>query len=558
MPNRPLSKEAPSVAQLDRNHLSRPDTSPSITLPLRSRGMTDCGPARRPSILSSRPTSRSGSSHKSISQVPVSPRVVVRQPSMSRIGSPPSAPPTHDLPATPLSPVKDQYADDEYVNHPGHASTSSSGLSFVYSLTHRKDLLVPESTLSPRQRDKRPPDRGLPFESDYALRARSKSKSSHSPPTSPRILKKASSQSSLGKRAALPSGSTLSPSTSDKASEKAPRKQRSFQIPLPPLPNPLRHANSLGPASPPVSESGSASLLDQRRGSAGSTMPTRKRLFSGSSLRRPSTSQCTPVDDDSQSIFSLRSDTDRHMPSSRFKTWTTQTPQPSFWEEASPDTMAATPIQDYVPQSIISAAEIAELEASMNANIEISSPQTRPRGLSIMSQSTMSSDIDTENQITSLPPPVSRSRVNTVSRTNSLLFKPSSVPPRVSTRPSTAQPNLSPGPDESFFRPSSSPPPIITSLPPPPRPRNRPKIITEPVHSSPLVTSLPPPPRRPVKPKMPAEKSLLRQSLMRKPSFLDIDDETDGDSDLEDAQDTLNGGSFLDLARESFDTFRSD
>lgn len=53
------------------------------------------------------------------------------------------------------------------------------------------------------------------------------------------------------------------------------------------------------------------------------------------------------------------------------------------------------------------------------------------------------------------------------------------------------------------------------------------------------------------------EKIIHRRSIMRKPSFLDIDDESEDEvtaippgSDI--------GDSFIDFARESFDTIRSD
>lgn len=57
-----------------------------------------------------------------------------------------------------------------------------------------------------------------------------------------------------------------------------------------------------------------------------------------------------------------------------------------------------------------------------------------------------------------------------------------------------------------------------------------------------------------------------RRSIMRKPSFLsfDVEDETDGEGELETGSidHIFEGGdpqdSFLDLARESFDSARSD
>jgi hypothetical protein len=56
--------------------------------------------------------------------------------------------------------------------------------------------------------------------------------------------------------------------------------------------------------------------------------------------------------------------------------------------------------------------------------------------------------------------------------------------------------------------------------------------------------------------KFTVEKSLHRRSILRKPSFLDIGD--DSDQATESEVDELVTGSFLDLARESFDTIRSE
>jgi len=63
---------------------------------------------------------------------------------------------------------------------------------------------------------------------------------------------------------------------------------------------------------------------------------------------------------------------------------------------------------------------------------------------------------------------------------------------------------------------------------------------------------LSPPPRKNIRPKISVEERMHRQSILRKPSFLDIDDEMDKEPVLMRRQD-----SFLDLTRGSFDSVRS-
>ncbi|TFK36936.1 hypothetical protein BDQ12DRAFT_686119 [Crucibulum laeve] len=568
------SKSGSSSRSADRNRLSQPEPTAPLRPTMRPRGMTD-NTATKPGLFSgdrglSRTVSskRPSSSHKA-TPPPVSPRVVVRQASMSRIGSPPSAPPAHGLPAPPHSPVADSSHHNSLAGA-GMASASSSSLSFASSVSSGRDL-APPASYSPRQKEKRPSERSF-FSLSTTDVDRSKGsirvttqKIPQSPPTSPPTLKKALSHSSLGKRA-TPSAPPPSVPNSppERTGDKAPRKQKSFhhpRIPIPPIPLPLRHTSSFGASSSPPTPEANMSILEKRRGSATSTTSAtgRKRLFSGSSLRRPSTSQGTPVDDDTQSIFSLRSNPDQ-LSTSHFKPWTSPQPslsQPSFWDEGAVDTTPNSPVRsmqhEYTPQHIMTPDEMAKVEASM----EMTSPTLRGHGLSVLSVSTVASQQEAPLGLT--PPPSSWSSVrqsNGPSRTNSMISRPSGLPTRLLSRPSTAQPSLSPSSEQSSFRTSSSPT-GMTSLPPPPRPRKRPTIITEPDRSSIVVTPLSLPPRNPSRPKPAVERSLHRHSLMRKPSFLDIDDETDKDTDLEDVDVIIGDGSFLDLARESFDTVRS-
>ena len=173
--------------------------------------------------------------------------------------------------------------------------------------------------------------------------------------------------------------------------------------------------------------------------------------------------------------------------------------------------------------------------------------------------------------------------------------------PSLSTRPSTAQPTLrlSPPPSPTTYK--SSPELLPTSLPPPPRPRpNRERdreqtsspteqddTIFRRMSAAPFNPLSPPPRRRPAKPvtihddrdedgfsmrssrppsAFNAQKLSNRRSVMKKPSFLDFEDEIDHDEDdLTDATMEMQSSptemesSFLDLDRgkDSFDTIRS-
>jgi len=102
-----------------------------------------------------------------------------------------------------------------------------------------------------------------------------------------------------------------------------------------------------------------------------------------------------------------------------------------------------------------------------------------------------------------------------------------------------------------MFQPfsSQSPAELMTSLPPPPRPRQRSQLTypldrlnPAPSFLSSVATS------KPCRSKSTIENGIHRRSIMKKPSFLEIEDDTDSDSDL------FSGAteSFLDLARESF------
>lgn len=560
--NSPLSKSGSSSTLTEKSRLSQPDPAPAPRPPMRARGLTDSDTNQRPGFLqldaslsgvASPAQKPSKPSHNPISPV-ASPRVIIRQASVSRIGSPPSAPPRQELPPPPPLDHVTQDDDSEVAVGLSTGSASSSSLSFASSVSENREIIL-NQPYSPRQKEKRPANRSFlssnKLETEVINHMFPKSQSLS---TTPRTLKKAASHQSFAK----PPPSSNSPAP-ERAANKTPRKQRSFhqqKMARPPIPLPIRYVNSPG-SQPPIPPDNSVPVAEQRRGSAGGiSSPARKRLFSGGS--RPSTSQCILSDDDALSIFSLRSEKDQGLGSSYSKPLS-PTMSSSFWDEGAHDHTPSSPLptHEYTPQQIMSPAEMAEVEAS----VDDSSLYIRKRGLSILSASTMFSDGDEESAPPGLSPqPWSADISDDVpSRSNSLLSKGLAVPPRLALRPSTSQGNITVAPSSGLTAPKH---PASTqgmaSLPPPPRPRPRLPIITQLSSDERFgVASLPPPPvRRSVRAKISVEKALHRRSIMRKPSFLDIDDDTDGDSDMEGRGEPLNG-SFLDLARESFDTVRS-
>ncbi|KAG6911616.1 hypothetical protein DXG01_011919 [Tephrocybe rancida] len=541
----------------DKNRFSQPEVTRTPRPPMRARGMTESKSTPRDALPSERTPTGSSSSHTPPAP---SPRVVVRQPSVSRIGLlPPSAPPRHGLPPPPpLSGHRSKDDDLELVVPVSTDSASSSTLSFASSVSSQKDILFNQN-YSPREKVKPPLERSTLTGAGSLLNMARK----ELPPSSqPHTLKKAVSYQSFGRRPLPSTGFVSTPLPEPPLPPKAPRKQRSFhqpKIPLPPL-SPLRPSNPFGlQTSSPQADS--QPVTEQKRSSAGGlSLPGRKRLFSGS--RRPSTSQSTFPEDDSQSVFSVRSFPDQSTGTSIF----TSMGKPlsptsnSFWDEVSgvdPGPRIIT--HEYTPQQIMTPAEMAKLEAS----VDIEGPSTfdRQRTLSVLSASTMASllsdgDPSSANSVVADSSSVNVGVNKLMARSSSLMQRGLSAPPRLSVRPSTSQASMtSPTISERSSPISSISSPPMTSLPPPPR-RARPRATL--VEEDPILPSLPPPPgRKFVRPKISVEKVLHRRSIMKKPSFLEIsDDESNNDTDTGSVEEPLSG-SFLDLARESFDTSRS-
>ncbi|KAJ3504601.1 hypothetical protein NMY22_g17865 [Coprinellus aureogranulatus] len=426
----------------------------------------------------------------------------------------------------------------------------------------------------------------------------------------PPTLKKAISHQSLIKRAGplfSPSSSTqtlISPTREqekekrkERDPEKTPSKMRIFtpgRIPMPPMPSKQSHLSG--------STSNDPTPQDQKRVSAGSV---RKRLFSGSSLRRPSTSQSNK-DEDAQSVLSCKSDQDMYINKTFFKPWiSTQSSGPSFWEE-SPDTAPGSPTGSGVPftnepmSPTLGRYEHVRTCPPLTFSSPTLTRAARQRGFSVRSSNTVASmETDDESVLSGMSPRSHSATQSRFQRSNTITTTsrapdvgigqisslgvnavgprprtangPASAPPRKSSdRPSTAQGAFHTGHQLSsaaaverafsYAKPTESPPAAMTSLPPPPR-RNRPRpVLAPPTEESPhsppalspsaspaipsslpspvqiaspalptAVISLQPPPRRTPRPKISFEKFIHRRSIMKKPSFLDFDNDEDED-----------------------------
>ncbi|KAJ3771996.1 hypothetical protein FB446DRAFT_71686 [Lentinula raphanica] len=516
-----MIKSNSSVTLTDRNRLSHPELPSAPRPPMRARGMTDAANTYRvPNFLPEEAISAAGSTsfpHSSpvstLSSPSPSPRVIVRQPSVQRMGLPISAPPSQRLPPppVPVDVTEEEDIDPLRFSNSASSSTASFRLSRDANLVHQHR--TPHSTIR---------DTVRPVE-DTVHKSRT--------------LKKALSHQSLSKVASS-SATSVSSSPSELTPEKGPRKQRSFhhsRIPLPQMPLSLKHQSS---GSAVTSFDGSES----KRGSLnGPPTPGRKRLFSGSSMRRPSTSQETFMDDDHRSVFSL----ERLAPVSPSSTKVSGTS--SFWDEGGVDPVPTSPrafAQDYTPQQIMSPAEMLKLEADVRESLSSS----RSRGMSIASASTIASESGSTSPLPSLTGSIrTHGLLNPdlhPTRSNSMGGGGMVVAPRL-PRPSTGYSTTSN--DRSS--------PALVSLPPPPRSR-RPQP-SQAIPEPPLKALSPPPRPRTIKKTASTEKVNRRPPIARKSSFLDIDGDTAVKKSSPPPVPLHGGDSFLDF-RESLDTVRSD
>lgn len=683
--------------------------------PFNSPTPSSNAPSPSPVIFSRSRSSTVTSTDSPVSPNSTRPLVVVRKASSSRVQLPPlsSIPPSADLPPPPSSPVPSGLGDsfEDLAAFPDVPSSSSSSMSFAPSVDFDSGDMINQfmrqsmkhsrkgKAAKRREKDRGHPDvpsspsrtvRELSFEklhmastSKFSLSSTMRgeelaSESSGGPSYgSSKMLRKANSQSSLLKRysnasvtSSVTSGSgcqdePLTGKATSSPLAKIPRKQRSFhhsRLPIPPLPT-LRHANSYTTATPePTSPFPTTPTYDQpqqsRRGSItspGGTSSARKRLFSGSSARRSTSSQAplSPSlsgEDDVRSVYSIedtRSTTQRIAmsfgslgnPLSLLTSNACVAPS-SYITDTKEDAGDESYINEkrvsqseYVPQHIMPPADMLKLEQQLaqeaesggyrghqfrHLELEISdlgdalvggrkNTDTRSiRSKAASRLSTMSAGTlafgptigDSSDRMSLAPstrsaarhtasPAKAKGRVienlQTSTRSSSVLGQNSLKPP-LTVRPSTAQPSLS-SPSYSTFSSAHSPPQSTISLPPPPRSRASQPHTRRAHHSTDKRSSvvplhpLSPPPRKNRSqpggydstgqashpPSAFEQKVAQRRSIMKKPSFLDIDDEADQTTEsLSEAEEHVSPSSppmessFLDMeGKDSFDTVRS-
>ncbi|KAH7930396.1 hypothetical protein BV22DRAFT_1191228 [Leucogyrophana mollusca] len=556
---KPTLNKSGSVATLtDKN---RGHDSPTTGRPpSRPRGYTESGSSRSTPTMN-RPA-RNGSTPPSSATTlspPALPRPLTRQLSNSRIAVvPPTAPPAHELPPPPaaVDNPDDGVDDDSPVTFSG--SGSSSSISFASSSSSMRDL---EEEDYYNSRYKPLKDRSPGMDREFGTMRRPLKVTGHDsdadiiPPQSPsnsrhptltHCLKKSLSHQTLQKPKP---GSSSAPVEAQDSKEKAVRKQRSFhqsRLNAPPLP-PLRHANSYTPT--PSSASDSPSSADARRGNP--PQPVRKRLFSGSGQRQPSTS--TTTDEDMRSVFSLPTEVDRA------RVTATRTTA-SLLDEPVSDNMSTSTHSagEYVPQHIMSPAEMLKVEACVQSEFEAKyrdALQNRQRGVSFTSASTPLLNAYVKEGLSAAPTSFPRLAPT---RSASTAGRGPHTLPRLTTRPSTAQGDSTASTMSSPATTSPSSACPIVGLSPPPRARTRPHTAETTYNDAsssrrssnvPFNPLTPPPPRkRNIRTSLIGERATPHKSMMRKPSFLDITD--DGPS--------YEDGSFLDFdsGKESLDLSR--
>ncbi|KAL0951506.1 hypothetical protein HGRIS_008191 [Hohenbuehelia grisea] len=606
-----------TTSSADKNRRSQPPPNPLPRPPMRARGLTESGTRLPPTFLAgaAKPVNISPSLSESSPRrtSPSSPSVIRRKPSANRVGLPPSAPPTQELPLppalkqTPHGVLPDD--DSDILPDISNSSTSSSSLSFASSISSSKED-ASHDIFAPSHADKKLRRLAFPDRRDVDLERLFDTSPMQDTPTgppdrpapfsSPQTLKKALSSQSLGKRRSSTSSTASGPP--ELPHDKAPRKQRSYpRIPMPPLPQSFRGTASVGAASTAYN----APTSTQRVGISSGLPAGRSRLFSGSSLRRPSTSQCTPGEADARSVFSLPLEHERlqslsstltsNTTNSARSTTTASPPShlASLWDDGIDEPGSPGGMSEFsAPRRILSPADMLKVEASVHRFEE---PHLRSRAMSFSSMSTLMSEKDDTPSPPALSPPTSLIGLPVLAPHKGSPLRGASAakkglsPPRLAVRPSTSQATMTPpstpsspaspaGSSSQPWLPVSGAPlmvPVPAGLPPPPRPRrgrpttaphysasssqpsptaNQP-VVTSPLASLPPVNqpllsfALAPPPRKRVVPRVSADRLMQRKSILRKPSFLDI-----GDDESEREEEAVRADSFLDLARESFDT----
>ena len=616
-------------ASFTSNSNSTGNDAPPPRPKLRSRGMTDGGLPQKAGFFVKEPMifrklSTTPDVLPTTTTTPESiPKLRKGRQASTRVHAPPTAPPTSGLPATP--PVEQPDPRQRRGLDPLPASSPPLSTHIVQDYPTTLNPIHDVKQIS--QPDLRSPEESIPESVEHSIQ------DSKSLPSSPRMLKKASSQRSLV-RGTSPASSVRTISCPEPPDKRMQRNYHS-RLPLPTIPLSIRTSFSSTPPQLSTRNPTSPSSTTEPK-------KFRKRLFSNSS-QRPSTSTCvsiSPLEDDSLSVFSVRSDNDTlasYKPLAVTRNYS-QVPS-SFWDECADTTPSspATSHADYYPQAIMSRDQLAKLEASVISLAE--SPQTHESSIPpSIAAAEVEEPQEQPDSVVLSPTPSLRSgkSVRTSSVTlASLQSQPSGLRRPVTADPlmrenkeregSAAEPVLSTDANSTSTTPPLDSTTGLTSLPPPPRPRlrstnsirstasmattitspggrsNASKVKLQERPNTAITTTSPLQPGAPgtgnlrppllsfsksagaqtrgkARPSGVLEKTIHRRSIMRKSSFLDIDGDADPELEVQEKRDSLfvaikasagsvgnngsiagtkTGESFLDFARESFDTMQT-
>ncbi|KAG1757136.1 hypothetical protein EDB19DRAFT_1932795 [Suillus lakei] len=525
-----LSKHGSAVTLTEQNHKCPPD-SPAVAVrpTVCPRGFTAPTPFQGVSTVS-RPSR--GSTAPS-AEVYVRPRTLSRQQSTSRPAPARELPPPPEMSHVTSSPADDGAEDKFPLSADG---SSSSGISFTSANWRIQDLAMEEIN----DRRYRPyKETSLGFDRDFETQRQVKESNlihvrdvTESPPlVAFHQLKKSMSHSTLQK-AKSGSGGTQDSLRGDKGLKKQHSFHRSRTL-TPPTTTPA------SPSTPPDRDSVSA---ESRIPPLPHPYPVvRKRMFSGS--RKPST---TLTDEDLRSVFSLPTEAGRsYLASPRAVV--------SLLDEPSSEPLASGmvyPAAEFTPQHIMSPAEMLKVEAIVQGEFDAKYGEAlRNPQRATFASTPMYGTMYTKEGLRTAPS--SFPRLAPARSTSNVSKGPTA---RSFPRPSTAQTISSTSTSHSSSSSSTTVGPS-----PPQRPRARPHTAETMYHedlfsrrsSNVPFTPLSPPPPRPKRtnrtPSLVCDATVPQRSVMRKPSFLEIADDTN-----------CCEGSFLDFdsGKESFDFSR--
>ncbi len=610
-PSSPVSPRSLGGSWDDRSCIAASASPSSVTLTdvhgngstaprprTRSRGCIDTGSSRTDPLVSDHKVSSASPNNAP------SPRVVIRQPSSSssklQLLPPQTSPPSSELP-----PAPDDVQQLDFSLLPAFverispsATSSSSSLSFASSFSSKLDASEAEGRRRDvrRLKDAKMSGKSRPSSpsADTTLdihESTSKPSNSRQEFSPTRSLKKAISIQNMPKRTV---GNSTPPSLPSAEDTKSVKKQRSFhhtRIPVPPLPASLKQPSSSTSTSgrDALSVPEDITQLSQKSPLSSPVLsPTsvRKRLFSGTSLRRSTSSQTPEPDDDTPSILSLPSVTSTltrpHTAIPIHQSLVSNKPElSSFWDDETPNNPGAGGESwDLGPQHILSAADILKFENMIrdgeNINGFVRSRENFTTSLTASKQSVRTAH-EQPTSVRSLSPPSAARQFDSLGTASSKFLTPgrqrargNSLQGKVGNvtnggRPQTGFTSLG----QSIRTMSIQSLNAVSGLPPPPRQRSRPSTSSgascQTIQDVPLPTAgdrssvvaltplSPPPVRRSVTRRTldpPSTPPILRPGISRTPSFLDMRD--DVDREVPPPED-----SFLDMSKVSLDTVRS-